>query len=627
MTKKYIETKTISVETLKNDIDTNELSKPRCQRKAKWEKLPKKDKTVPNKKDYIIFLHNTEHSGDLIHIALLPNNQGANNIDGNNRITSILEYINKPFDLFEEYLHNIYEWISTLQFEIEETDKENNEDKLKTILKDFFKNLTYNECKYFDYKKQLEKTQNILYNKYFMKYRDDFENKKLDKLIIEKIKTNNNNFLDDKLKIAVNYYYNYTEEEASKIYISLNQYKNGGITHQELAEGEYDQIFINISNKDIELKIKENIKIYYKSKNKNEIMECYEYNEGQLNFFQILTGFQIFCNNYYNFIPKYKEDSKTLQLFFKLYFYEYSETKTDINMNNVNKFIDNIIYCCDILKNVFSKIMPDKGIFKKLSTDISLNENNYVLLINLILYLKKKETINEDTIKKEIDKIILYHKFCKITGEEQNDYLRYVSSGAHIRDTVKKIQNKPTDFIRKITEQNFKDKLNNILNIYNPTDRYRENSDEIAKNKRKKRKFSDLILLNYYCQDNLSYSLIDCEFEFEHLIPFCSKWNDTVDIENLGNIIPIFKKLNRKRGKKHINEYLDCIKNNINTSEQQLINNFSKIFNIVKENYDNIIDKENKNTMIKNNTIYKKQCYEIRTIYIDTFINNLYKKK
>ena len=54
------------------------------------------------------------------------------------------------------------------------------------------------------------------------------------------------------------------------------------------------------------------------------------------------------------------------------------------------------------------------------------------------------------------------------------------------------------------------------------------------------------------------------------------------------------------------------------------MNDFSNIFNIVKENYDNIIDKENKNTMIKNNTIYKKQCYSIRKIYIDTFINKLY---
>lgn len=626
---KNIETKTISVAELKSDIDNKKLSKPGFQRKAKWEKLPRENTKVPNKKDYISFLNKTEHSGDLIHIAILPNNTEACNIDGNNRITSILGYMNKPFDLFPEYLSDIDKWINNLNFIIDKTDNENNENKLKEILINFFQNLTYYECKYFDYKKKLEEKYDILYNTYFMKYRDDFENTKLDKLIIEKIKTINGNFLDDKLKIAVNYYYNYSEEETGEIYLSLNQYKNGGITHQELAEGEYDQIFIDMCDKNIEFKIKEHIKNYYKLKNENEIMECYEYNDGPLNFFQILTGFQIFCNKNYNFIPEYKGNSKKQELFFKLYFYEYNENNIkninikNINNNNVDEFIKNIMDCCNILKNVFSKILPDKGIFKKLSKLFILNENNYVLLINIIVSLKNK-TIDKSTIEKEIEKIILYHNFCKnITDDEQNDCLKYVSSGRHIPDTVKKIKTKPTNFIQQITKDDFKKKLNNILNEYSPKNRYRENSkNEVACNKRRIRGHNDLILLNYYCQYNLSLSLIDNEFEFEHLIPFSSKWKDEVDIENLGNIIPIFKYINKKRGTKHINEYLDIVKDDI--KGQHLMNNFYNIFDIVKKNYDNIIDKENKTPSIKNNTLYKDQCYNIRNIYIDTFINKLY---
>ena len=106
-------------------------------------------------------------------------------------------------------------------------------------------------------------------------------------------------------------------------------------------------------------------------------MQCYEYTEGKLNAFQFLVGFQIYCNSKYDFIPNYiLNNNNNTQLFFKLYENEYIDKFDD---NNIDEFIENIIYCCDILKNVFYRIMPDRGIFKKLNTNMKLNDNNYVL--------------------------------------------------------------------------------------------------------------------------------------------------------------------------------------------------------------------------------------------------------
>ena len=52
------------------------------------------------------------------------------------------------------------------------------------------------------------------------------------------------------------------------------------------------------------------------------------------------------------------------------------------------------------------------------------------------------------------------------------------------------------------------------------------------------------------------------KFWIEHIFPFSSSWTDNIDIDRLGNIIPIIDKLNSKRNTKHISEYKTLDKNN-----------------------------------------------------------------
>ena len=57
MTDKKIKNEQWSVRELISKINNKEISKPKFQRKRKWDILPKNDNT-PNEKSYIKFLHN-----------------------------------------------------------------------------------------------------------------------------------------------------------------------------------------------------------------------------------------------------------------------------------------------------------------------------------------------------------------------------------------------------------------------------------------------------------------------------------------------------------------------------------------------------------------------------------------
>lgn len=100
-TDKYIKNEQWSVKHLASKVFSKEISKPKYQRKRKWNILPKKE-NVPSEKDYIIFLYETNNS---VHaITFGQNGKELSNIDGNNRINAILHFLGEPFCLFQKNL-------------------------------------------------------------------------------------------------------------------------------------------------------------------------------------------------------------------------------------------------------------------------------------------------------------------------------------------------------------------------------------------------------------------------------------------------------------------------------------------------------------------------------------------
>ena len=116
------------VKILINKINNTEINKPKFQRKKKWYILPKKENNPnnksPNEKSYIEFLFEVKNS---VHAITFGQNMDSNkltytNIDGNNRLNAIKHFIDKPFDIFPEYLNKLFDFIDTLTI-IEENDK------------------------------------------------------------------------------------------------------------------------------------------------------------------------------------------------------------------------------------------------------------------------------------------------------------------------------------------------------------------------------------------------------------------------------------------------------------------------------------------------------------------------
>jgi hypothetical protein len=147
MTSKIIKNDQWNIKQLITKINNQEISKPKFQRKRKWDILPKSD-NIPNEKAYIQFLYDTENSVHAITFGQETNSRNIySNIDGNNRINAIKHFIDKPFEIFNDYLDNLIDEIKKIN--LSQEDKE-------TLIK-IFSNLSYEEIMNFKY--------NLFFNK------------------------------------------------------------------------------------------------------------------------------------------------------------------------------------------------------------------------------------------------------------------------------------------------------------------------------------------------------------------------------------------------------------------------------------------------------------------------------
>ena len=141
-----IKVETWTVRTFIEKIESGYLEKPKCQRQKRWTSLPVKDnhsKRIPNNKNYIEFLY---RNGNSIEPISFSNNMNKFiNIDGNNRINAVCEFLSNPYELFPEYFEDLFKFIND----------EKNEIKFEVanyLINDYFKKLNYNGIMNFKYK-------------------------------------------------------------------------------------------------------------------------------------------------------------------------------------------------------------------------------------------------------------------------------------------------------------------------------------------------------------------------------------------------------------------------------------------------------------------------------------------
>ena len=612
MTNKSIKNDKLYVRELISKIDSNLIKKPQYQRKRKWDVIPKKENT-PNEKSYIEFLFKKKNSVHAITFGqeTLDSKIIFSNIDGNNRINAIHHFLKKPFEIFREYLVDLNNIIDNSESE--------NKDELKKI----FSSLSYSVFikirrlnKFFE---SIGKSE--LYGNMEKELCDSID-EEIQEMQTE-LKIHGEEF-DKEVIINVNIFEGYTTEQLCETFEEINKY-NSKLTETELLSCRLFNVRdFSITNNVIKTEINNSIKQYYENKAIGETLDCYEYTEeSNMNAHDFIMGLHNLHHDKYNqFIDKPGYDG--LSLYFKLWVALYGDYNT-FTTENVNSFIENIVFSCDLLNETYDKIFTDKINEKLFNQSVkkkikSLQKNHIFILFCFIIGCKNKRDNNEE-IKSILVIALLYHFFTdEIKDKEKREQFKNhdkIMVPKNIKDLAKKILKTPNVLIENISRDLFVDLLKELFNENNNPYERRLPNGNLKNNKRRPLKFFEKTCQFYYYKENMPTNMLDNAFSIEHIIPHSSEWDEELDKDRPGNLFPIIAKINSSRGNRHINDYKK-------TSQGKDFFEFVK--NIIPscEEYDDVVEHINK-PIIKNNELYNKMCEKNEKIYIDCMIKCLFR--
>jgi hypothetical protein len=618
MTMKEVKNEQWSVKSLAHKVESKEIYKPKYQRKRKWDILPKKE-NIPNEKQYIEFLF--ENYNSVYPITFGQVDGKFSNIDGNNRINAILHFLKEPFSLFPENTRDINIFFDNNIEDLEAREKS----------KELIKKISYDELMEFKYNKFFTKKESkAFYEKHLRPINEECETICDD--LISDMKIKKKDRFDNDVKISVNLFEGYSTDELSKVFEDINKYNTRLTDIELLACRLYNINKFDINDNVIKTEIINCIKTYYLSRADNEELHCFSYDEQteKMNAYDFMVGFQNYANKKCSLI--HETDNDGTSLFFKVY---KSIHKGNIDDNftteNVNSFIEQINKVIDILLKVKKLFMMESlegngKIFDTCNKKInSLKKNNiYVIISAIIGYIDK----NEDTKKivKSIEICIMYH-FCVndiIDKEERdkfkvNDTVVYEAGGGFIDAKSKELLKHPENISNKITSTLMESLLNHLIeeNVKNKKYEVRENGKDKL-DKRRNRKFSEKALICYYYKNKVPCNFLDNKFWIEHIVPFSSSWsiNSELDVDRLGNIIPIIAKLNHQRGNHHISTYNKIDKDGFMRFLNDIIPSI--------EEYDKFVSHKTKKPEIIDSDIFNTMCHNNEKKIVKIFIKVLF---
>lgn len=597
-----------------NKIENGEIIKDKYQRPTKWLLLKDpRDTKKPSIQEYISFLYVTQNS---VHaITFGKKNSQIANIDGNNRLNAIMFYLKNPFEVYPEHFEILKKFI-------QDTFTNLPNEVIEEVLT-IFKSLSYNEIMDFKYQTFFNKKgKKDLYEKYLKMYRDEWdtffdgnEDNTFGFQSIFKI-YNTINFND--VKININLFEGYTDEELNDIYVRVNTH-NSSFTDIELLAGRLCNITnFTIHNNIIKNQIDNVLTEFYKKRSENEVLQCYQYSDNStMNAYDFIVGLQIYSHNECIMIEDV--DNIGLSLFFKIWKVLYKSINNDSFItNNVNDFIEKIKKSTQILKEVHNNLFPhqlcDKLFKNNSKKETGLARNNlYIIILSIVGMLNNNN--HKSIIVKSIEKCILYHFLVQdITNKDDKekytryDSISYKAGGAFIDNEAENMYKSPSNISSNIQENIFDEVLTILLNqsiknIDNITLTTNNTRKEI---KRRGRSYHEIVLLINYFRHKMPTKYLNYTFWIEHIIPFSSSWSEQIDIDRLGNIIPIIDELNKKRGNRHIKSYLN-IEKDLNIEFIKYLDDIIPNDNI----YDNIIDhSDKKKPKIINNDNFNTLCIQ-----------------
>lgn len=619
MTDKNIKNEQWTVKALIAKISNDEISKPKFQRKRKWDIVPKNENN-PNEKSYIQFLFDTENSVHAITFGQESTSRGIcfSNIDGNNRINAIRHFIETPFEIFNTHLDELKTFIDSLS-NLELADKE--------LLKQIFSKMSYHQSMHFKYQKYfIDNKYDSLYGKIKI-HRDEFEP------VIEKLQAkltiHGGEHFDTNVKINVNIFEGYNTDELCKTFEDINKY-NGKLTETELLACRlYKEINFDIADLPFKTELDLCITEYYKNKAEGEVLSCYVHDpaKDKINAHDFIVGFQLLCSTKYAFIDK--PDVDELSLFFKLYKGLYGSYSGTFTSENVNSFKDKIVDSCNILQRIFLSIFTEK-ITSKLFNNAckerlnTLTKNNLVLLLSSIIGYRNKNA-DESVIKNSVEKCLLFHfMLSDLKNKDQRDALKnydsitYKAGGGVIDVLTKTMLTSPESISNCLTPELFDRLLSQLYTeVNNPYERKLENGDKNRNDKRRQLKFFEKTLMFYYYKEKIPTNMLENEFSIEHICPNSSEWDGILDKDRTGNLIPIIASMNCSRGNRPVSEYKKG-------EPGKAFCNFIRDIVPSNDEYDKIVC-HNRKPQIIDNELYNAMCVKNEELYKKNFIGLLFK--
>jgi hypothetical protein len=272
------------------------------------------------------------------------------------------------------------------------------------------------------------------------------------------------------------------------------------------------------------------------------------------------------------------------------------------------------------MNEIFPSNIEEKWFNKKCQNKaLDTGINNLYLIMTFIIGLIRTNVPDKKIIQ-SIKRVIVYHilvKEIKSADEKKNyetcDSLKYQAGGAYVDNKSEKILKTPLIFLY----EGMKNKLTAVLNII-----IKETNSDISfsakksKNKRRKYSYMEKFLSAAYYSKVVSTFYLNNKYSTEHIIPFSSSWeNVDLDIDRVGNLIPMIAPMNSGRKNGHISYY------------QMKDSSFSALLKNVlpsNESYDSIIQYVNKSAVIKDTDAYNKMCEINEKLYVDNFINMLF---
>jgi len=597
----------------------SKIKKPKFNRDLVWT-IKSTDNNSKRKRanfeEFLLFLFKTRNTVSAISLgAYLHNNEEYHVvIDGNNRINAIVSFFTCPYNVFTEYYNELFQYIDTITDD--KMDK-NIKDTCKKSIQEF----TYHKLNTFNRLDDII-SEEIDIERRIMR---DIERKIVE--IQKKLRFPDNSSYDTHIKLVINEFKNGTNKEYCDTFEDINKYSNT-LSHNELLAATLFEVIITIADQNLKCKIVTKIKEYYDNRGNDEVLETYvmelDYNM-EISAYDFMVGFQNYCSDEYKIIEYFSSDG--ISLFFKIYGYLYGSIEKDkFTYENINNFIDKILFACHIISEAYKTIMPvniNDNLFNKTSKNdcCKLVAKNPMTII-FISIIANKDKIPDKLLIKKIRLVVIYHLLCnqkylKNVSEENikiiqvHDKIEYIAGGSYIENICKSIIEHDNTKIFNINRDNFLNLLNTILNSSLNEKTY---DQERVTNKRRQLNLFDKILVSNFFNKKMSNFYLKEKYSSEHITPYSSVWEESIDINRLGNLFPTLEKINGSRGNSNLEIYFKELNIGFTTFIRELL----------PENYSEFNIHNGRKTSITDINKYNEYCSNNEKLYIKTLVDDIF---